>query len=294
MMTDIARNHYPRSSGAMVRPASASCSQYSSAGSRCPLQTRAWPVLWMRSANAYPDATLIPGIVRASVTATWSKVLWSSLRTITRQAPPSPLSGPAVRGRSMVCGIPLGIAAPVPLESQVLLFGRRGELHRVALARRARDERAPRVDPRVLLQVARPRRPLLEVRAHAVEVGAHVVVAAEMRGDDRARVPALDEVEGGPERLHVDVGRRRRPDRRAVADAPPACVAGERRAAGLVQVADVVRRMPGRVRRAEAEVEAIALAEHAQAVPRDGQRLAPQRAHVLLAVQPRGAAQQLL
>src|SRR3954466_14553009 len=39
----------PCSSGAMVRPASLSCSQYSSAGSFCPLQTMAWPVLWMRS-----------------------------------------------------------------------------------------------------------------------------------------------------------------------------------------------------------------------------------------------------
>ena len=40
----------PCSSGAIVRPASLSCSQYSSAGSLCPLQTIAWPVLWMRSA----------------------------------------------------------------------------------------------------------------------------------------------------------------------------------------------------------------------------------------------------
>src|SRR3954470_2501618 len=236
MMTDIARNHYPRSSGAMVRPASASCSQYSSAGSRCPLQTRAWPVLWMRSANAYPDATLIPGMVRASVKATWSKGLWSSLRTITRQAPPSPLSGPAVRGRSMVCGIPLVVAAPVPLEAEVLLIGRRGELHRVNLARRARDERAPRVDPRVPVELARPRRPLLQVRAHAVEVRAHVGVGAEVGGDDRARIPALDEVQRGAERLDVDVGRRRGRDRRAVADAHAARVAGERGPARLVQV----------------------------------------------------------
>src|SRR5437764_7815720 len=146
-------------------------------------------------------------MVRASVKATWSNVLWSSLRTITRQAPPSPLSGPAVRGRSMVCGIPLVVAAPVPLEAQVLLIGRRGELHRVNLARRTGDVLAPCGDPRVLVELARPRRPLLEVRAHAVEVRADVLVAPEVRGDDRARVPALDEVQRGAERLDVDVGR---------------------------------------------------------------------------------------
>ena len=41
-----------RSSGAIVKPASLSCSQYSSAGSRGPLQTIACPLLWMRSAIA--------------------------------------------------------------------------------------------------------------------------------------------------------------------------------------------------------------------------------------------------
>ena len=34
--------------------------------------------------------------------ATWSKVLWLSLRTMTRQSPPCPDSGPALRGRSIV------------------------------------------------------------------------------------------------------------------------------------------------------------------------------------------------
>ena len=38
------------SSGAIVSPADSSCSQYSSAGSRGPLQTVAWPELWIRSA----------------------------------------------------------------------------------------------------------------------------------------------------------------------------------------------------------------------------------------------------
>ena len=36
--------------------------------------------------------------MRASVLATWSKVLWLSFRTITRQPPPSPDPGPPVRG----------------------------------------------------------------------------------------------------------------------------------------------------------------------------------------------------
>src|SRR5680860_788369 len=41
----------------------------------------------------------------ARVSATWSKVLWLSLRTITRQAPPRPESGPASRGFSIVVDI---------------------------------------------------------------------------------------------------------------------------------------------------------------------------------------------
>src|SRR3954466_1341567 len=51
---------------------------------------------------------------RARVKATWSKVLWSSLRTMTRQAPPSSLSGPEVRGRSMVCGMTSSCSAKSP------------------------------------------------------------------------------------------------------------------------------------------------------------------------------------
>src|SRR5579863_9258306 len=39
---------------------------------------------------------------RASVRATWSKVLWSSLRTITRHDPSIPVCGPPVFGSSMV------------------------------------------------------------------------------------------------------------------------------------------------------------------------------------------------
>src|ERR1700730_4275407 len=40
----------------------------------------------------------------ASVRATWSKVLWSSLRTMTRQEPSIPVPGPPTRGNSMVWG----------------------------------------------------------------------------------------------------------------------------------------------------------------------------------------------
>ena len=43
------RRAQPCSSGAIVRPAQLSCSQYSSAGSRSPVQTIAWPVLWIWS-----------------------------------------------------------------------------------------------------------------------------------------------------------------------------------------------------------------------------------------------------
>src|SRR6185312_5514166 len=88
-------------------------------------------------------------MVPASVCATWSNVLWSSLRTITRQLPPRPVPGPPVRGSSMVwltartiarsrpCGLPFGLLAPVALEPRPLL--RRGHRagHR-ALVLRAR------------------------------------------------------------------------------------------------------------------------------------------------------------
>src|SRR3954464_14062587 len=60
------------------------------------------PVLWIVFARAYPLSTVTPGMWRASVYATWSNVLWSSLRTITRQLPPRPLDGSPVRGSSTV------------------------------------------------------------------------------------------------------------------------------------------------------------------------------------------------
>src|SRR3954466_10731447 len=80
----------------------------------------------MRSAKAEPWDTDTPGMVRARVFATWSKVLWSSLRTITRQGPPSPLSGPAARGRSMVCGIRSSCSGKAPGRLPSGLGGRSG------------------------------------------------------------------------------------------------------------------------------------------------------------------------
>ncbi len=56
----------------------------------------------MMFAISYPRAIVTPGMNRASVRATWSKVLWSSLRTITLHESPMPVPGPPVRGSSMV------------------------------------------------------------------------------------------------------------------------------------------------------------------------------------------------
>src|SRR3954468_22541835 len=123
---------------------------------------------------------------RARVKATWSKVLWSSLRTMTRQAPPSPLSGPAVRGRSMVCDIrrlvvpPPGrrrrsvARGPVARQPGVLLLDGHRRLDRRHLAG-PRDAAAIGLDPRVLVEVARLRAPLVEVGAQAVQVRADVL-----------------------------------------------------------------------------------------------------------------------
>src|SRR5215211_678688 len=95
----------------------------------------AWPEAWMASAKAYPCCTLTPGIVRASESATWSNVLWSSLRTITRQLSPSPEPGPPVRGSSIVSvigasGYPPGLGE-IPLQAEVELVERGGLEDRV-------------------------------------------------------------------------------------------------------------------------------------------------------------------
>src|SRR5919108_5134994 len=60
----------------------------------------------------------MPGTCRASVWATWSKVLWSSLRTITRHSPPRPLPGPSIRGSSTVSLTALRLAISPPQDSE--------------------------------------------------------------------------------------------------------------------------------------------------------------------------------
>src|SRR3954451_12776080 len=69
-------------------------------------------------------------MVRASDCATWSNVLWSSLRTITRQLSPSPEPGPPVRGSSIVSviacsGYPPGLRE-IPVQAEVELVEGRG------------------------------------------------------------------------------------------------------------------------------------------------------------------------
>src|SRR3954447_15787977 len=59
-------------------------------------------------------ATVRPGTERASVWATWSDVLWSSLRTITRHSPPRPLPGPSTRGSSTVWLTAFRLSVPAP------------------------------------------------------------------------------------------------------------------------------------------------------------------------------------
>src|SRR4051794_9791659 len=77
---------------------------------------------------AYPCGTVTPGMNRASVRATWSKVLWSSLRTMTRHAPPRPVSGPAVRGSSTGWltrpMLPLSTLAPIAIQPRPQCLGR--------------------------------------------------------------------------------------------------------------------------------------------------------------------------
>ena len=79
---------------------------------------------------------------------------------------------------------------------------------------------------------------------------------------------------------------------RSRADAHAGDVAGEGPARVLVQVGDVVRGVPGRVGDAEA-LDGLATAEDRDVLLRHGDGLAPHAVHVLLAVEPPGAAQQL-
>src|ERR671927_152677 len=94
-------------------------------------------------------STVIPGTYLSSVCATWSNVLWSSLRTITRHSPPTPLPGSRVRGSSIVCptlsNLPLSLR-PVAIETGPQRGGRHGlqerlGRHRVGSAAHLRDHR---------------------------------------------------------------------------------------------------------------------------------------------------------
>src|SRR3954447_8488539 len=266
----------------MVSPASASCSQYSSAGSRCPHQTRAWPALWMRSTNAYPDATLIPGIVRASESATWSKVLWSSLRTITRQLSPSPEPGPPVRGSSIVSviegsGYPPGLGE-IPVQAEEELIQRSG-LEDGVRSHAGLLVDALRVGLDEAVDVVLGGQPGLLVQAVAdqVALGAGVVHLAEVRQPEALGLPARDRVNQALPGLDVDVGRRRRGERVGVGrDADAGHVADEGHAARRVEVADVVGGVAGRVLDPEGALHlGLAALEHPQVALRDRDDLAP-------------------
>src|SRR5215217_9420577 len=140
----------------------------------------AWPEAWMASAKAYPCCTLTPGIVRASESATWSNVLWSSLRTITRQLSPSPEPGPPVRGSSIVSVIGCSGYPPrlreIPVQAEVELVERRGLEDRVG--GRARPLAGPRRvgrDEAVEVVLGGQRGLLAQALADAVELRAGVV-----------------------------------------------------------------------------------------------------------------------
>ena len=95
---------------------------------------------------------------RASVRATWSNVLWSSLRTITRQAPPRRQPGPAdareldrLRHRAEASAPRLGPLAPVAVEPAVDVLGRHGRTYASATlggGRRGDPPAHPRLEGR--------------------------------------------------------------------------------------------------------------------------------------------------
>ena len=161
-----------------------------------------------RSAIRWPWSRLTPGRTRARVWATCSKVLWLSLRTITRQFPPRPEPGPASRGRStVVVDIARHYAShqqaagqPLPLSAwnrrsagtggaRGLLLPRERRLDAGRLPRRRRllrDQRLPdhlaaaaRVPPRR----PRPARPLLAAAGAAAAAGGR---RADRGVDDRS------------------------------------------------------------------------------------------------------------
>src|SRR3954469_1249104 len=119
-------------------------------------------------------------MVRASDCATWSNVLWSSLRTITRQLSPSPEPGPPVRGSSIVSviacsGYPPGLRE-IPVQAEVGLVERRGlEDRGRGLARLLLRTRGVGRDEAVEIVLGGELHLLVEALADAVELGAGVV-----------------------------------------------------------------------------------------------------------------------
>src|SRR4051794_8272242 len=243
---------------------------------------------------------LTPGRVRASKVATWSNVLWSSLRTITRQLSPSPDPGPPVRGSSTVSDISRSVPGRSSSDTaggRGTAVGRRGLEDRVGGAARALA-RARRVglDEALLVVLLRERRLGVEALADAVELRGRIVDPAEVGEAQRLGLPARDRVERGLPPLDVDVrGGRGRQRERLGRDAHAGHVADEGDARRLVQVADVVGGMAGRVLDGEGALEAgLAALEDAQVRLGDGHDLAPQpREPFLAAVEAGGRGDEL-
>src|ERR1019366_3684926 len=148
---------------------------------------------------------------RASVSATWSNVLWSSLRTTTLHGPPSPLPGPPRRGSSTVCDIgaqhsdacarsidrlALAALSPVACQPRVeLLEGCSlpvggGEL----AARIALDLRLHLGDERLQVLGAHALGPVVEPGADLGELLLDVLAGAEMGHRQTLRLPRRDHV----------------------------------------------------------------------------------------------------
>src|SRR3954469_21279331 len=133
-------------------------------------------------------------MVRASDCATWSKVLWSSLRTITRQLSPSPEPGPPVRGSSVVSliepsGYPPGLRE-IPVQAEVELVQRGGLEERVALrAALVVDASGIRLDEAVEVGLPGQVRLLVEALADALELGGGVVHLPEVRDPEPLWLP---------------------------------------------------------------------------------------------------------
>ena len=132
--------------------------------------------------------------------------------------------------------------------------------------------------------------------AHPRELVGGVLVGAEVGDEQRVRLPVGDAPEAGLPHIEVDVGRRRRGQDEALgADPHPRGVADERHPARAVEEADVMGRVPRRVRDLELPVahrEALAPGEDVHVPLGHRQELAPQPVHVV-AVEPARAVQQL-